>query len=318
MGLNPEQQEAVDTLRGPLLLLAGAGSGKTRVITVRIARLIQVGILPNQILAVTFTNKAAREMAERLGGLVSKETAKRVTVCTFHRLGLDVLREFGREVGLTPGFTILDSDDQAALIRDCMREEKVNLERYEVGWFKNRISALKNDGVLPGTRDLRVTDVIGHLIERVYARYASLLLSMNAVDFDDLLLRPLNLIRSSPKILSKLQNRFRYIHVDEFQDTNGVQMDFLRCLAKEHQNICVVGDDDQSIYGWRGARIENVLSFENEFPSAKVIKLTQNYRSSGAILEAANAVIQNNTVRRAKELWTSSPYGNPVQVPLRQ
>ena len=313
MGLNPEQQQAVETLRGPLLLLAGAGSGKTRVVTVRIARLIQVGILPDQILAVTFTNKAAREMAERLGGLVSKEAAKRVKVCTFHRLGLDILREFGKQCGLSAGFTILDADDQGALIRECMREEKVNLERYEVSWFRNRISALKNDGTLPGTRDIRVTDVIGQLVERVYARYSDLLTSMNAVDFDDLLLRPLKLMETSPSIQTKLQHRFRYIHVDEFQDTNGVQMDFLRCLAREHQNICVVGDDDQSIYGWRGARIENVLSFEQEFPTAKVIKLTQNYRSSGAILEAANAVIQNNTVRRAKELWTSSSYGAPVR-----
>lgn len=310
--LNPEQETAVRTLRGPLLILAGAGSGKTRVITVRIAALVRMGTLPGHILAVTFTNKASREMAERLSGILGQEIASAVTASTFHKLGVHILREFGRHIGLPSEFTILDSDDQLGIVRDCMRQEKVSLERYEPRWIQNQISSLKNAGIAPGERELRMTDVVGSLVERVYVQYANALTRMSAVDFDDLLLKPLRLIRTVPEVLETLRERYRYIHVDEFQDTNGVQMEFLRLLAEKHRNLCVVGDDDQSIYGWRGARIENVLGFDQEFPEAKVIKLTQNYRSTKAILEAANAVIQHNEVRREKELWTASAYGEPV------
>ncbi|GMV42352.1 MAG: DNA helicase [Myxococcales bacterium] len=312
-GLNPKQREAVLHRHGPLLLLAGAGSGKTRVVTTRIAHLIATGVLPGHILAVTFTNKAAGEMGERVASLVSAEAAKKVTVSTFHSLGLLMLRERGRHIGIAPELSIFDQSDQVTTVRDVMREARIDTERYEPSWMLGRIGALKNGGVSADRYAPGPGDLIGALVADVYRRYTELLRAYSALDFDDLLLEPLRLLREHPAVRDEYRERFRWIMVDEFQDTNGVQLDLVRELADGHRNLLVVGDDDQSIYGWRGAQIENVLAFERHFPDARVLTLDQNYRSVGNVLHAANAVIRNNRVRRDKTLWTAEGQGEPLR-----
>ena len=309
-GLNPKQREAVLHRHGPLLLLAGAGSGKTRVVTTRIAHLIGTGVPPGHILAVTFTNKAAGEMAERVASLVTAEAAKKVTVSTFHSLGLLMLRERGRHIGITPELSIFDSSDQVSTVRDVMREAKIDTDRYEPSWMLGRIGALKNSGISADRYDPPAHDLLGTLVRDVYRRYREILRSYSALDFDDLLLEPLRLLRERPDVRDEYRERFRWIMVDEFQDTNGVQLDLVRELADAHRNLLVVGDDDQSIYGWRGAQIENVLAFERHFPDARVLTLDQNYRSVGHVLDAANVVIRNNRVRREKTLWTAGDKGD--------
>ncbi|NUN16140.1 MAG: UvrD-helicase domain-containing protein [Myxococcales bacterium] len=304
--LNPQQLRAVVHRDGPLLLLAGAGSGKTRVVTHRIAHLIQHGTRPEGILAVTFTNKAATEMSERLHGLVGSDTAEKVMTSTFHKLGVLILKRDGRSVGVPEDFTIVDTDDQLTLIRDAMRQAEINTERYEPHWIQYRISAAKNAGMFADNLGARITDVIGQVISSVYRAYTDLLRRSNAVDFDDLLLLPLSILQTRPSALDYYRGRFLHILVDEFQDSNHVQLEIIRLLADKSRNVCVVGDDDQSIYGWRGALIRNILEFERYFPDATTITLTQNYRSTSVILTAANAVIQHNQSRRPKDLWTET------------
>ena len=312
-GLNPKQREAVLHRHGPLLLLAGAGSGKTRVVTTRIAHLIGTGVLPGHVLAVTFTNKAAGEMGERVAALVTPEAAKKVTVSTFHSLGLLMLRERGRHIGIAPELSIFDQSDQVTTVRDVMREAKIDTERYEPSWMLGRIGALKNSGIPADRYQPSSHDIMGALVADVYRRYTELLRAYSALDFDDLLLEPLRLLREHPQVRDEYRERFRWIMVDEFQDTNGVQLDLVRQLADEHRNLLVVGDDDQSIYGWRGAQIENVLAFERHFPDARVLTLDQNYRSVGNVLNAANVLIRNNRVRREKTLWTAGDLGEKLR-----
>ena len=312
-GLNPQQRKAVLHRRGPLLLLAGAGSGKTRVVTTRIAHLIGTGVLPGHVLAVTFTNKAAGEMAERVASLVGKDTAKLVTVSTFHALGVKMLRENGQAIGVPAQFTIFDAGDQANTVRDVMREARIDADRYDPRFVLGKISAAKNAGLSPDQLGSRPEDVVGRVVAQVYGQYQELLRGFGALDFDDLLLEPLRLLREAPRVLEHYRERFRYLMVDEFQDTNGVQMELCRLLAEEHRNLLVVGDDDQSIYAWRGARVENVLAFEKRFPDAVVLTLDQNYRSHGNILAAANGLIRHNRVRRDKTLWTASGDGERVR-----
>ena len=313
--LNPPQREAVVHRGSPLLLLAGAGSGKTRVVTTRIAHLIATGALPESILAVTFTNKAAGEMQARIGSILGADIASRVTASTFHRLGVRILREDGHHVGIPPGFTILDSDDQIAAIRDVMRAQNVDMERYEPDWVLHQIGRSRN-----ASRPYR--ELVGasaprnvvQIVERIQAGYDAQLRAYQSVDFDDLLTQPLRLLQERPEVLQKYRSRFQHVHVDEFQDTNGVQLELVRLLSEEHRSLCVVGDDDQSIYAWRGAQPSNILEFERWFPDAHMIALTQNYRSTSAILDAANAVIANNRSRREKSLWTSGNRGEDIQI----
>lgn len=305
MGLNPEQDEAVHTIEGPLLIIAGAGSGKTRVITFRIAHMLDSHIPQNQILALTFTNKAAREMEERAKSLTGRKLTN-LTVSTFHAFGVQVLRENGSALGYRPNFTIYDTDDCMTLLKECARELGQDWEPSELQEAMIAISAVKS-------QRKGWTDEPGEY-KKLYREYAEHLMLYNAVDFDDLITKPLELFENHPDVLALYRDRYRYIMVDEFQDTSLTQFRIVKFLAEEHRNLCVVGDDDQSIYSWRGANYENILLFEKTFPERKEIKLEQNYRSTGAILAAANALILNNTNRKEKALWTKADEGNVIEL----
>jgi superfamily I DNA/RNA helicase len=313
--LNREQLQAVKHTEGPLLVLAGAGSGKTRVITCRIAYLImQLGIPAENILAVTFTNKAAREMGERLEELIGREKSAGVIVSTFHSLGVRILRQECRRLGFRPNFSIFDSSDQLALIRQTMREigsdgKKITPEA--VHW---KISMLKNALVLPENFQPHFSDEMEQLVSRVYPRYQAQLKSCNAIDFDDIIMLTVGLLQKHPDVLAAWQERFRYLMVDEYQDTNPGQYLFISLLAAGSRNLCVVGDDDQSIYGWRGADVRKILAFEEDYRGCRTIKLEQNYRCSGNILNAANQVIRNNPERKEKTLWTDCGPGSPIHL----
>ena len=302
--LNPEQLRAVETLQGPLLILAGAGSGKTRVITYRIAHLLRKGVAQSAILAVTFTNKAAREMSHRVRELVGKKLP-RLTVCTFHAFGVRVLREDGAELGFRPGFSIYDESDRESLLKECARELGLgrDLDLHSAAALFSRIKS-EIGGWDDQNEDLRP----------LFREYQARLALHNAADFDDLIRRPIELFEKHPEVLSRWRERFRYFLVDEFQDTSLQQYRLIRLLAQESQNLCVVGDDDQSIYSWRGANYENLLRFERDFPGFSEIKLEQNYRSTSRILGAANGLIRNNSARKAKTLWSSLGEGEPVTV----
>ncbi len=309
--LNPRQKEAVMHTDGPLLVLAGAGSGKTRVITTRAAYLIHTGIPAGSVLAVTFTNKAAREMRERVRSMLKGSKGSPV-VSTFHSLCLRILRKDIEPLGYGKDFTIYDTTDQISVIRNIMSDIRFHDKsaRAEsilelVSMTKNRFSALR--APIPG-------DPAGEAFPLVYPRYREVLKSMNALDFDDLLLLTLKLFNEHPAVCGKYREKFRYIMVDEYQDTNRIQYEFLRLLAGDRGNICVVGDDDQSIYGWRGADISNILGFERDFPGTVTVRLEQNYRSFGHILEAANGVIRNNIKRMEKSLWTERGMGPKVNI----
>ena len=310
-GLNPPQREAVEHRGSPLLLLAGAGSGKTRVITVRIAHLVAHELNPEDVLALTFTNKAAGEMAERVGELVGQDAARQLTVGTFHSLGLRMLEEEGPRVGLARRFALIDAADQATGLRQCLRTLRLDPQRHDPRVFLTAISRLRNAGLEP---DDVAREPARRLTARVYRAYLEWLSASEAIDFDDLILRPVRFLAADAELREKWQQRFRAVLVDEYQDTNATQLELVRLLAGEHGNVCVVGDDDQSIYGWRGACIENILEFERTFPDARTIKLTQNYRSTGHILACANGVIGHNASRREKELWTAAGEGEPVRV----
>ena len=305
MGLNPEQDEAVHTIEGPLLIIAGAGSGKTRVITFRIAHMLNSHIPQSQILALTFTNKAAREMEERAKALTGRKLTN-LTISTFHAFGVQILRENAEALGYRSNFTIYDTDDCMTLLKECARELGQDWEPSELQEAMIAIGAVKS-------QRRGWTDEPGEY-KKLYREYAEHLMLYNAVDFDDLITKPLELFENRPDILAGYRERYRYIMVDEFQDTSLTQFRFVKYLAEEHRNVCVVGDDDQSIYSWRGANYENLLLFEQTFPERKEIKLEQNYRSTGAILAAANALILNNTNRKEKALWTEAAEGNVIEL----
>ena len=313
--LNEQQREAVYHTEGPLLILAGAGSGKTRVLTHRIAYLIEEkGVNPWNILAITFTNKAAGEMRERVDNLVGFGSES-IWVSTFHSTCVRILRRYIDRIGYDSNFTIYDSDDQKTLMRDICKQLNIDTKKFKERTFLGAISSAKDEMVTPAEYEVNaVGDFSKQMIAKVYWEYEKQLQANNALDFDDLLMKTVQLFQKDAEVLEYYQNRFRYIMVDEYQDTNTVQFKFVSLLAAKYQNLCVVGDDDQSIYKFRGANIQNILSFEEKFKDAKVIKLEQNYRSTGNILNAANAVIRNNHGRKDKALWTEKGDGEKIQL----
>ena len=308
--LNPAQMEAVHHLGGPCLVLAGAGSGKTRVITHKIARLLQAGYEPGQIAAITFTNKAAQEMRERAKALVGPRAAKPLAVSTFHSLGVRILRSEGEALGLKPQFSILDSDDVLGLLKDAGACTDNALARR----WQWAISAWKNQGLNSDQADAAATSDDERVAARIMKRYEERLAAYQAVDFDDLISLPQKLLQSNAAVRARWQDTLRYVLVDEYQDTNAIQYELLKLLAGERAMFTAVGDDDQSIYGWRGATIDNLKRLPQEYPRLKVIALEQNYRSTGSILRAANAVIANNPKLFEKKLWSAFGDGDPVRV----
>lgn len=312
--LNPEQRAAVEHKDGPLLILAGAGSGKTRVITCRIAHLMAQGVSPDQILAVTFTNKAAREMRERVTETVGSITNSGMVISTFHSLGMLILRECIDRIGFKKNFSIYGAGDQGRLIRDLIRELAPQGEKYDADRILSLISAGKNRLETPESFRYNPGDPYAAMASEIYPRYQKRLKAYNAVDFDDILLLTERLLREHADLRDAYRNRFQYIMVDEYQDTNQAQYKILRLLADGHRNFCVVGDDDQSIYAWRGANPGNILDFEKDFPGTRVVKLESNYRSTGNILAAANAVIKNNAKRKDKVLRATGEEGLPISL----
>lgn len=312
--LNGPQREAVLCTEGPLLVLAGAGSGKTRVLTHRIAHLVEdLNVAPWQIMAITFTNKAAAEMRERLQILIGGG-ARGMWVSTFHSMCVRILRTDCERVGFAKGFTIYDDSDSKRLVEQIMDELNIDKKRYPIPALRNRISQAKNDLQVAEVFAEKTSDQVGQVAARVYTRLQERLRQLNAFDFDDLLLYTWLLLKNHPDVLAAYQNRFRYLMVDEYQDTNHAQYVLTQLLAAAHKNIMVVGDDDQSIYSWRGADLRNILDFEKDYPEARVVKLEENYRSMGNILAAANAVIANNLTRKPKKLFTSKPAGDKISV----
>ena len=316
--LNPEQRQAVRTVDGPLLILAGAGTGKTRVITSRVAYMISRGIRPRNILAVTFTNKAAREMKERVRSLVPKRRlvdkdgqAEKPTICTFHSLCVRILRRHITKLGYKKNFVIYDEAEQLGVVRRILSHISLGSKKPDPSAVLSLISRWRNtnsDELIAEDQDLAA------LAKHLISTYQQMLKASNALDFDDLILLVLRLFAEHPGALDECRERYRYIMVDEYQDTNNSQFELVHSLAGEHRNFCVVGDDDQSIYGWRGAEVANLLDLDKYFPDVKVVKLEQNYRSTNSILEAANAVIKNNVQRRAKKLWSDKGAGEPIML----
>ena len=303
-GLNAEQREAVEALEGPVLVLAGAGTGKTRVLTTRLAHLLATRkAWPSQILAVTFTNKAAREMQHRIGALIGGAVEGMQWLGTFHALGAKMLRRHAELAGLRSDFTILDADDQTRLMKQIIVAEGIDEKRWPARQLASLIDGWKNRGLTPD----KVPAGEAHAFANgkggeLYAAYQARLKVLNAADFGDLLLEVLRIFQEHPQVLEEWQDRFKYMLVDEYQDTNVAQYLWLRLLAQKHKNICCVGDDDQSIYGWRGAEVDNILRFEKDFPGAKVIRLERNYRSTANILGAASGLIAANEQRLGKTL----------------
>ena len=313
--LNPAQRAAVEALDGPVLMLAGAGTGKTKALTTRIAHLLNSGrARPNEILAVTFTNKAAREMKDRVARLLGAAVEGMPWLGTFHAICVKLLRRHAELVGLKPNFTILDTDDQIRLLRQLVLAAGIDEKRWPARQLAGHIDAWKNRAWTPGTVPAAEAGVFNRRGVALYAGYQERLRTLNAVDFGDLLLHVLTIFRAHPDVLEKYQRWFRYILVDEYQDTNVAQYMWLRLLAQAHQNICCVGDDDQSIYGWRGAEVGNILRFEQDFPGAEVIRLEQNYRSTPHILATASGLIAANEGRLGKTLWTDAPVGEKVRL----
>ena len=311
--LNPVQQEAVYHVDGPLLILAGAGSGKTRVLTHRAAYMIEeAGINPWNIMAITFTNKAAGEMRERVDKIVACGSED-IWVSTFHSSCVRILRRFIDRLGYDRNFSIYDTDDQKIVIRDVCKKLNIDTKIYKERALMSAISSAKDEMISPKEFAAKHPgDYAKSRIAQVYEEYQKILKKNNALDFDDLLYKTVELFRLNPDVLEYYQERFKYIMVDEYQDTNTVQFKFVSLLASKYRNLCVVGDDDQSIYKFRGANIYNILNFEKEYPDAKVIKLEQNYRSTKNILNAANDVIHHNEGRKSKKLWTSNETGEKI------
>ncbi len=308
-GLNPAQKEAVETIEGPVLILAGPGSGKTRVIAHRVAYLIRTcGVSPHRIMAVTFTNKAAREMEERLNKLIGLALDK-LTIGTFHALCARILRRDGQAIGIDSRFVIYDDDDQISLLKRSLQEIGLDPKQYAPRALSSAISAAKSRTIAPKEYAKHTTSYFEEVVGRVYEHYQQLLTESSALDFDDLLMKTVELFRKSKETLEKYQSRYLHIMVDEFQDTNLVQYELIKMLGGKKPNICVVGDPDQSIYSWRFADLRNILSFEKDFPKAKLVLLEQNYRSTKSILETASHVISTNQLRKPKELWTDNEEG---------
>ncbi len=312
--LNDKQRQAVELIDGPLLVLAGAGAGKTRVLTYRIANIIdKQKAQPYQVLALTFTNKAASEMKQRILELVG-ESATDIWMGTFHSFCLRILRRHAEAVGYTSDFVIYDTADQRTLLKNIMKQLNISDKELSISHVKAVISDAKNKLMsVEKFTDLNKDDYVKKRIAPIYQRYNKQLKDNNAMDFDDLIVKVIHLFKKSPDVLNYYQNKFHYIHVDEYQDTNYIQYLLVKQLSTIHQNICVVGDGDQSIYGWRGADIGNIRNFDKDFPSAQVVLLEQNYRSTKRILDLANGVIKNNPVRRAKNLWTNNQTGDLIQ-----
>ncbi len=313
-GLNPEQRAAVETTDGPLLVLAGAGTGKTRVLTTRLAHILATGrAWPGQILCVTFTNKAAREMRERIGHLIGGVVEGMTWLGTFHAIGVKILRNHAELAGLKSGFSILDTDDQIRLLKQIIEASDIDEKRWPARQLASLIDNWKNRGLLPARVPAREAHSYGGgRGAELYAEYQARLRVVNAVDFGDLLLEVLHIFQDHPDVLKEYQRRFKYMLVDEYQDTNVAQYLWLRLLAQGHKNICCVGDDDQSIYGWRGAEVDNILRFEKDFPGAKVIRLERNYRSTPQILGAASGLIAKNESRLGKTLKTEREDGEQL------
>ncbi len=317
--LNPQQRLAAETLKGPVLILAGAGTGKTRVITFRIAHMVERGIAPGNILGVTFTNKAAREMQERVSKLIPKpripksdsENSKpeRPTICTFHSLCVRILRQHIEKLGYKRNFVIYDESEQLGAIKKILAQISAKGEKTDPAAILSLLSRFKNGGERAA---VFADESVRALAEHIRKRYETALHACNAVDFDDLILLTLRLFKEHPDALEACRAKYRYVMVDEYQDTNASQFQLVHSLTEEHRNLCVVGDDDQSIYGWRGAEISNLLDMEKHFPEVKVVKLEQNYRSTNTILRAANTVIKNNLRRRGKQLWSQKGDGQKI------
>ena len=311
-GLNKQQKKAVKTTDGPLLIMAGAGSGKTRVLTHRIAYLMhEKDVAPRNILAITFTNKAAREMKERVAKLVGQEGAY-MWVSTFHSMCVRILRRDVDRIGYNQNFSILESGDQLTVVKQVLKDLNIDPKKFDPRAMLNQISAAKNELITPESFEKDANNFYERQVSRVYTAYQSILRKNHSMDFDDLIMQTIHLFKRVPEVLTYYQRRFQYIHVDEYQDTNHAQYYLVKQLANRFQNLCVVGDSDQSIYRWRGADIKNILSFEKDYPAAKTIFLEQNYRSTKSILDAANHVIQHNTGRKPKNLWTENPDGQKI------
>ncbi|REE84545.1 ATP-dependent DNA helicase PcrA [Paenibacillus taihuensis] len=312
--LNAPQRAAVQATDGPLLIMAGAGSGKTRVLTHRIAYLIEKKrVAPWSILAITFTNKAAREMQQRVSALIGN-AGHDIWVSTFHSMCVRILRKDASRIGFSNNFSILDSADQLSVIRNCMKDLNIDTKKFEPKSVQAALGGAKNELITPEQFELKIGDYFDGIVAKVYAQYQKRLKSNNSLDFDDLIMKTIELFKEVPDVLAFYQNKFRYIHVDEYQDTNRAQYMLCKMLADKHHNICVVGDSDQSIYRWRGADITNILNFEEDYPEAKTIMLEQNYRSTSNILNAANAVIKLNSSRKDKKLWTDQGEGDAITV----
>ena len=313
--LNREQRIAAETLEGPVLILAGAGSGKTRALTYRVANLIDHGIPAWRILALTFTNKAAKEMKGRVAELIGTEAADEAWISTFHSTCARILRRDIEKLGYSRSFVIYDDDDQGRVLKEVLKNQNIDENFLPIREVRSKIGDAKNKLMTPdewfriSARDRRSS-----MIHDVMCEYENRMKTLNALDFDDLLLKTLELLADHPPVLQQYRERFRYVLVDEYQDTNKAQYEMVRLITAESRNLCVVGDDDQSIYGWRGADIRNILDFEDDYPDAKVIKLEQNYRSTSNILDAANQLIANNEGRKDKKLWTEQPEGEKIEV----
>lgn len=311
--LNNEQKSAVLHDKGPLLILAGAGSGKTSVLTTKIAYLIKErNINPKNILAITFTNKAAKEMKTRVIDIVGS-VGYDIQISTFHSFGLRIVKENYERLGFEKNFTIIDSDDSLTLIKKILKELNIDSSRYNPKFLKNQISSAKNEMVTPEKYQMLVNDDISEITHKVYKKYQDSLMRNNSLDFDDLLIMPIKLFDKYPEVLTSYQELFKYVFIDEYQDTNEAQYILSKMICDKHKNICVVGDDSQSIYSWRGANFKNILNFEKDYKDAKVILLEQNYRSTKNILNAANSVIKNNIKRKDKNLWTENEEGEKIK-----
>lgn len=320
-GLNNQQKEAAQHTKGPLMILAGAGTGKTKTITHRILHLIKEGVAPEEILAITFTNKAAKEMEERVVSLLERDAAfrhsgaKRPFVSTFHRLGVYILRNHGESIGVPKRFTIFDKDDALRAIKAALAEAGLDPKQFEPGRVLNTISRQKGELVTAETYAANAgNDYYPRIVADIWRRYERMLTTEHALDFDDLLLKTALLLKNDTAVREHYAKKWRYVHIDEYQDTNGVQYGISRILAQEHGNICVVGDTDQNIYSWRGANLKNIMNFEKDYPDARVILLEENYRSTQTILAAANDAIKKNTMRKDKTLFTKNIDGEKIGV----
>jgi DNA helicase II / ATP-dependent DNA helicase PcrA len=317
-GLNPPQKEAVMQTSGPLLVFAGAGSGKTRVITNRCAYLIaKENVCAENILAVTFTKKASEEMTERITGMLNElsiSTSSKPLIGTFHSISALILRRDGDKLGISTNYSIYDSDDSEKLIKDIMLEQNIDIKQYKPRAISAMISSAKNDYISPKEYGMYHSGFIEDMVADIYPQYQKHLENSNSLDFGDLLFKVVKLFQEFPEVLEKYQEQFKYIMVDEYQDTNKVQYLFVKLLSEKYKNICVVGDDDQGIYGWRGADIKNIISFEKDFPKVKIVKLEQNYRSVQNVIDAAVAVICGNNHRVDKKLWTEKECGSPLTI----